>query len=107
MNGNHHFLCFIDNTLFEYRDKRVITRYIKSENYIYQYDIKEVIRLFPYDLFNQINESLLKQYFKNKKTKHKKKRILPYKMYEFNSSFILQSINDFVSIDHSLLMFNV
>ncbi len=106
MNENHHFLCFIDNTLFEYRDKRVITRYIKSENYIYNYDIKDVVRLFPYDLFNQINESLLKEYFKNKKIKHKKKRRLPYKMYEFNSSFILQAIQEFVSTEHSSLTFN-
>tara|TARA_Y100000992_G_C21245637_1_gene483156 strand:+ start:606 stop:1301 length:696 start_codon:yes stop_codon:yes gene_type:complete len=108
MNENNHFLCFIDNTLFEYRDKKVITRYIKSEKYIYNYEIREVIRLFPYNLFNQITETLLRQYLRQylKNRKNKKRRILPYRMYEFNSSFILQSINDFVSTDQSLLVFN-
>lgn len=88
-----HILCFIDDTLFDYSDSRIQTRYIKSENYIYNYDIKEIVRLFPFHIFQSIDQETLCLYFKHKKSKKHK---LPYKMYELNSSFILHSIHDFM-----------
>jgi len=96
-----HLLCFIDNKLFHYTNQKEI-KYIKCEDYIYHYDIKEIVKLFPYDRFEEVDEDTLIQYFKlkhksKKKTKDKKKHQgLPYSLYELNSSFILQSLRDFV-----------
>ena len=95
-----HLLCFIDNKLFHYTNKKEI-KYIKCEDYIYHYDVKEIVKLFPYDRFEEVDEDTLIQYFKlkhksKKKTKDKKKQGLPYSLYELNSSFILQSLRDFV-----------
>jgi hypothetical protein len=95
-----HLLCFIDNKLFHYTNQTDI-KYIKCEDYIYHYDIKEIVKLFPYDMFEEVNKSTLIQYFKlkpksKKKTKHKRQKGLPYSLYEMNSSFILQSLRDFV-----------
>ena len=97
-----HLLCFIDNKLFHYTNQKDI-KYIKCEDYIYNYDLKEIVKLFPYDMFEQVDESTLIQYFKlknrsksKKKTKVKRQKGLPYPLYELNSSFILQSLRDFV-----------
>lgn len=98
-----HILCFIDNTYFDYRDKQVQTKYIKSEHYMYEYNIQDIIAQFPFHLFQDVNDSLLTVYFQNqKKRKHKKKRMLPYAMYELNSSFMIQSIRDFMQSQYVL-----
>lgn len=102
-NLNTHLLCFIDNTLFIYENNDFKIKYIKCEDYIYYYDNKEFIKIFPYHIFKKINKNLLKTYLDNmkytKKYKKQKKQIsLPYYMYEINSSFIIQSIRDFINL---------
>ena len=97
-----HILCFIDNTYFDYRDKGIHTKYIKSEHYVYEYNIQDIITQFPFHLFQDVNDSLLTLYFQNQKKKYKKKRMLPYAMYELNSSFMIQSIRDFMQSQYVL-----
>lgn len=96
-----HLLCFIDNTFYSYKKDNLEIKYIKCEDYIYYYDNKELIKLFPYHIFTKINKNLLTTYFDNmkysKKYKKQKKILsLPYYMYELNSSFIIQTIRDFI-----------
>ena len=102
-NINNHLLCFIDNTLYSYKNNHLEIKYIKCEDYVHYYDNKELIQLFPYHIFSKINKQLLKTYFDNMKyskkyKKQKKIRSLPYYMYELNSSFIIQCIRDFINI---------
>ena len=108
-NIQSHMLCFIDNTFFPYDVQNQETKYIKCETYIYDYKLKDILSLFPYVHFVEMNESLLSDYMKNKdyiksnftttsKSKSKsKKQCLPYSLYELNSAFVCQSIHDFVS----------
>lgn len=95
-NINTHILCFIDNRFFHYKNNTYDYKYIKCENYIYHYETDEILNLFPYHLFERINKNLITSYFKKRKIK-RKKYTLPISLYEMNSSFILQSIRNFVS----------
>lgn len=90
-NIHLHSLCFIDNKIYNY--KQYNNNYIKCEKYVYSYEINEIINLFPYHIFKKINEKIIYKYFKLKK---KKKKGLPIQMYELNSSFIIQSIRNFI-----------
>lgn len=89
----NHCLCFIDNKIYHYHDD---VKYIKCEDYVYHYSSHELAKLFPYDFFAKINESLIHRYLKHKKSKKKQKHILHPMVYDVNSTFILQSIRDFI-----------
>jgi hypothetical protein len=100
-NIQNHILCFIDNTYFSYDIKEEGTKYIKCEKYIYDYKTSEIVQRFPYFHFLKIDQTLLNDYLvlqkhRNKKKK-KKQKYLPHGLYELHSSFIYQSIRDFVS----------
>ena len=102
-NLENHLLCFIDNRLYFYKNNDLEIKYIKCEDYVYYYETKELIKIFPYEIFHKINIDLLQKYFNNMKyiKKYKKnKRLshLPYNMYELNSSFIIKSIRDFMEL---------
>ena len=91
-----HQICIIDNKLFDY--KNINHKYIKCEDYRFIYHPRDIFKSFPYHHFDKVNEITLKDYFKYKiNKKDKKHKILPYVLYDMNSSFILQSIHDFVS----------
>ena len=92
---NNHAFCFIDNKLYKYTNHHIIIKYIKSASYVYNYDIKDIIRLFPYSIFDKITSKKIQKFFKYKT--YQVKPSLSYSIYEINSSFILQSIRDFVS----------
>lgn len=90
-------LCFIDNKTYHYNNNN--TKYISCEKYIHHYEIDTILEIFPYTTFEKINKSILISYLEAQNNKSQKKRryILPYSLYEMNSSFIYQSIHDFVS----------
>ena len=69
---------------------------------MYEYNIQDIITQFPFHLFQDVNDSLLTLYFQNQKKNYKKKRMLPYAMYELNSSFMIQSIRDFMQSQYVL-----
>ena len=93
---DNNLLCFIDNKYFKYEIDDSNIKYIKCKNYNYKYEISEIIKYFPYHIYHKINKNLIKLYFQHKK--NNKKKQLPYSLYELNSSFILQSIEDFIQI---------
>lgn len=100
-NSVSHTLCFIDNHRHKFDITSDQIKYIKSETYIYDYDKKDLLNKFPYSFFNLITKDLLQKYLnhqKIRKYKHRFKYNLPYKVYEMNSSFIIQSIRDFISL---------
>ena len=92
-----HYFCFIDNHCHKFEPCLNEMKYIKSETYIYDYHLQDILLLFPYSLFEKINKPLLSSYLSYQKTRKNKKK-LPYPLYEMNSSFILQSIRDFISL---------
>ena len=102
-NIQDHILCFIDNTYFSYDIKEEGTKYIKCEKYIYDYKTSEIVQRFPYFHFLKIDQTLLNDYLvlqkhrNNKKKKKQNTKYLPHCLYELHSSFIYQSIRDFVS----------
>lgn len=91
-------LCVIDNKFFNYKNKNI--KYIHCEDYIYNYDVKEIIKLFPYNLFI-IKKEDIQNYFKfiykqkSKKTKKSKFYQLPRQSYELNINYIIHSLHSF------------
>lgn len=92
-----HILCFIDNHCHKFDQSLERIKYIKSETYIYDYKQKDILNLFPYTNFEKINQNILRAYLIHQKLR-KHKRSLPYQMYDMNSTFIIQSIRDFISL---------
>lgn len=94
-NISSHEVCIIDNKVFDYKHSNY--KYIKCEDYRFLYNPKEICKLFPYKHFGKVNATTLTDYLKYKRKKDRKHKILPYVLYDINSSFILQSIHEFVS----------
>lgn len=85
-------ICFIDNKKFNYKNSNSF--YIKCEEYIFNYDIKDIILLFPYTKFNII-ENDIRKYFVFFYKKRKKKIQLPRQTYEINTNYIIHKIKSF------------
>lgn len=105
LNIDENVLCFIDDKVFDYENE-VNVKYIKCESYVYNYDIKDIIYMFPYKYFSKIDANLLKKYFyviNKKKRKKKKISILPLKAYELNSQHILYILRSFLNTSHHIL----
>ncbi len=90
-------LCFIDNKYFTYRSKHI--KYIKCEKYIYNYDTKTLLHIFPFKKYNLLNKKTIMKYLK---ILYKKKPLnpqLPRNSYEINSNYILSLLYNFIH-DH-------
>ena len=89
-------LCFIDNKFFKYKNSNI--KYIKCEEYIFNYKLEDILLLFPYNKFN-IYKKDIQQYFEliyKKKKKKKKNNIqLPRKSYEINTNYIMHTLHSF------------
>ena len=89
-------LCFVDNKrlIFTEECDGITSVFIKCDTYKYLYDIRHIIKLFDYSIYNNLNKKIITKYFA-----HIYKRSvftnLPYQINEMNSIYLINSINDF------------
>jgi hypothetical protein len=90
--------CFIDNKKYrDMSDKNL--KYIHCEKYIFNYELDDVIKRFPYMSFTKIRKSVLKKYLYKYQQSCNNKVYLPRNAYDISSVKLISLLNDFVMFD--------